>query len=166
MTVYAPTDALSVTIPTDRGGCGLTHQVTDRKVDCLACEPHIVGLRQGWAHTLEGVALTPDEIGEVERAEAQAKRQNQRTWADPAVLANVIGDAMRDGLANGQQPAAAPSLLAQIAGLSGQERAALRELLAATDPPVEAVDTTPLLPAPVLPPPVKAAPVKRTTGRA
>ena len=97
--IFAPTDTRSVTIPVDRGGCGHTHHVADRAVECAMCEPHIIALRHGWAHTLDKVALTCDESAEVEAAEAQAKRQNQRTWADPSVLSNVIADAMRDGLA-------------------------------------------------------------------
>ncbi len=135
MTVHAPTDVLSITIPTDRGGCGRSHELPDpagggpRTVDCPACEPHIIASRTGWAHDPIAVALTCDEIAQVEAAERDAKVEQNRTWSNPARL--------REALFGNQPTAAAPSLLEQIAALSAEERAALAGMLTAQTPEPE-----------------------------
>jgi hypothetical protein len=136
MTVYAPTDVQSITIPTDRGGCGQSHEAGELapgrrfSIDCPACEPLIVGLRTGWAATPIGVHLTPDEIAEDEAAEALAIRERNRTWA-------------QRGPAGGQDgPARTPSMLELFAAASADERAALAAMLNAQPAPVEPPPST------------------------
>jgi hypothetical protein len=131
MTVIAPSDHTSIMIPTERGGCGRQHEKDGDRltVDCDLCEPVILNelRRHGWATTLSGVALTPDEIGEVESAERQAERQKNRTWGDPAVFAAALKDALGTSTATVE----APSLFQQIAALSPQERITLAEMMMA-----------------------------------
>jgi hypothetical protein len=136
MTVYAPTDSRAITIPVERGGCGQPHEAGDLAegarfvVDCPRCEPHIIGARLGWAHTPHGVALTPDEIASVEQDEARAKREQNRTWGSPDALAHTFAAAMAKQVSGGG--GSAPSLLEQIAALTGEERAALAAMLTAS----------------------------------
>lgn len=137
MTMYAPTDFQSITVA---GGCGEPHQKADDlpagerySMNCPACEAVLTKERLGWAPTPEGVALTPDEIGEVERAEDAAKRATNRTWSDPANLAEMFAGVVKGASAAGE----GKSLLAQIADLNPDERAALRAMLNATDAPTE-----------------------------
>jgi hypothetical protein len=139
VTVHAPSDVRSISIPTHRGGCGLVHEAGDLpdgarfSVDCPSCEPAIIATRTGWAHTPEGVHLTPDEIGVADAEAAKAQRESNKTWANPAAMFAMFQKA-------GAQPAAVqaaaemPSLLAQIAALSPEERAALGAMLAAPTP--------------------------------
>lgn len=137
MTVFAPTDHTSITVHPENGGCGEEHKAGILepgelfRINCPQCEPVILGMRTGWAATPDGVSLTPDEIGEAERAETNAKRQQTRTWGDP----RLIGDAIRDAMLGpgGNAPQQQPSLLAQIAALSSEERAALAGMLLASD---------------------------------
>lgn len=159
MTVWAPSDVRSITIPTHKGGCGQSHEAGELapgehfSVTCPGCEPAIIGLRHGWAYQESGVHLTPDEIGEVERQEADAKRQQNRTWGDP----NAVGRALAEALAKNTPAGQSPNVLGLVAAMSPDERAALRELLG---------------PAPVVPPaapaveaPPAAKPARKATGR-
>jgi hypothetical protein len=139
VTVYAPTDHTSITVHPENGGCGEEHKAGLLeegelfRINCPACEPFILKMRTGWSATPEGVALTPDEIGEVEHAERDAKRQQNRTWGDPRLIGDAIAKAF--GMGGGQVPAAmveSPSLLAQIAALAPEERAALAGMLLAS----------------------------------
>lgn len=129
MTVYAPSDVRSISVPTHRGGCGLVHDAGDLAdgqrfaVDCPGCEPAIIATRTGWAHTPEGVCLTPDEIGVADAEAAKAQRESNRTWANPAAMFALMKSA------GSQPPAEVPSLLAQIAALSPEERAVLGAML-------------------------------------
>lgn len=134
MTVYAPSDVRSITIPADRGGCGKSHELIgeladgDRfAIDCPACEPHIIAARTGWAHTPHGVHLTPDEIAQVEAEEARAKREQNRTWGSPEALGSAFAAAMAAKM--GAPSASAPTLMEQIVALSPEERAALGAML-------------------------------------
>ncbi len=135
MTIYAPSDVRSILIPAERGGCGVPHEAGDlppgehHSVTCPQCEPHIAAMRTGWAHTLAGVHLIPDEIADAEAAEAAAARAQNRTWGDP----NALGKAFREALGPAVTPAV-PSLLEQIAALGAHERAALAAMLAADTP--------------------------------
>lgn len=135
MTVYAPTDHTSITIPAERGGCGMEHKAgllepgEKFRINCPACEPFILKMRTGWAATPEGVSLTPDEIGEVERDERDAKRQQNRTWGDPSVFASEFAKAIGAG---SRAQVETPTLLAQIASLAPEERAALAGMLLAS----------------------------------
>lgn len=135
MTVYAPTDVTSVNIPAERGGCGQSHDAGTLApgesfvIDCPQCEPHIVGARLGFAHDPIAVALTCDELREVEAAEQSARVEQNRTWSSPAKLrAALFGD---------QQPAKQPSLLEQIQALGAEDRAVLAAILN----PAPAADT-------------------------
>ncbi len=180
MTVYAPSDHTSIHIPADRGGCGESHYrgITETgdpavfSVNCPKCEPHIMAMKTGWAATPAGVSLTPDEIGEAEASEASAKRQQNRTWGDPSVFAAEFAKAIGAGPGQTQSP----SLLAQIAALSSEERAALAGMLLAGAPvaaetPTEADDAAasgddgaePMLPPVAVSGDVE--PVKRGPGR-
>ena len=131
MSVFLPTDHLSITVPVERGGCGEPHDggpAGERgEVVCEKCEPIILAMKTGAAVTPEGVALTPDEIAETERAERDADRRRNRTWGDPSSLAAEFAK-----ITGSQAPAEAPSLLAQIAALSSEERAALTGMLLAS----------------------------------
>lgn len=143
MTVYAPSDVRSITVPTDRGGCGMPHELTGEPADgerfsvnCPACEPHIIAARIGWAHTPHGVHLTPDEIAQVEAEEARAKREQNRTWGSPEALGSAFAAAMSAKM--GTPAASAPTLMEQIAALSPEERAALGAMLTSAAPSIEA----------------------------
>lgn len=136
MTIYAMTDVTSITIPADRGGCGDPHTrpgdlpAGERfTVTCPQCEPVIIAGSTGWAHTPDGVRLTCDEIALVEVDEARAKREQNRTWGDPKALGAAFAEALSAQMA--PPPAGEPpSLLAQIAALSPEERLALGQMLA------------------------------------
>lgn len=147
MTVYAPTDHTSITIHPENGGCGEEHKAgllesgEVFRINCPQCEPVILRMRTGWAATPEGVALTPDEIGEAERAETNAKRQQNRTWGDPTLIGDAIRDAML-GPGGRRQQVEAPSLLAQIAALEPEERAALAGMLLASNAGTMAVGSS------------------------
>ena|SRR5262245_25329262 len=77
MTVYAPSDVRSITVP---AGCGQPHAAGDLAdgerftVDCPACEPKILGMRTGWAQAAGDVAKTPDEIAAAASEHAEAQR--------------------------------------------------------------------------------------------
>lgn len=156
MSVFAPSDVRSVTIP---NGCGDPHEAADLpegerwSVDCPACEPHIMADLYGWAYEPGKVAPTTDERAEIERAEKDAKRANNATWSNPAAMAAMLAQAMQPAQAE------APTLLSQIASLSADDRRALVAMLSATDNPQQE-----RAPAPVAPP-VKAVPVKATGRR-
>lgn len=147
MTAYAPTDCTSIAVHPENGGCGEEHKAGLLepgelfRLNCPQCEPVILRMRTGWAATPEGVALTPDEIGEAERAETNAKRQQNRTWGDPALIGDAIRDAML-GPGGRQQQAEPPSLLAQIAALAPEERAALAGMLMASNSGTTAVGSS------------------------
>jgi len=137
MTVYAPSDTRSISISPTRGGCGQPHTAGDLadgerfSVTCPACEPHIIAAATGWAHTPEGVHLTPDELAVVEADEARAKRERNRTWGDPQALGKAFAEVM--GAQMAMPPAVSttgPSLLEQIAALSPNEKRALSAMLA------------------------------------
>lgn len=152
MTVWAPSDVRSITIPTHKGGCGQSHEAGELakgqhfSVTCPPCEPAIIALRHGWAYNEAGVHLTPDEIAEVEQQEAEAKRQQNRTWGDPNAVGRALAEELRKGAP--EQPT---NFLAAVAAMSPEDRAALRELLG---------------PAPVVAPDVASAkPARKATGR-
>lgn len=156
MTVHAPSDITAITIPAERGGCGEPHELGEptagvpRTLDCAACEPHIIASRTGWAHDPIAVALTCDEIAQVEAAERTARVEQNKTWTNPSALRNALF---------GDQPAQAPSLFAQIAALSQEERSALAAMLGAGTPPsVEAPTVTD-------PEPVAATPSARKSAK-
>jgi hypothetical protein len=142
--IYAQTDVMSVTVPVERGGCGSSHEVNRDNVSgpgtltCPVCEPHIIGLNTGWGRAPHEVKLTPDEIAEAEARENVAKREQARTWSDPLAFADTMAKALRSDL-----PSSAPSLLAQYAALSAEERAAFAALITATAPAIEAPATQP-----------------------
>lgn len=150
MTVYAPTDFVSITIPEDRGGCGHPHEAGETNelghaiINCDKCEPLILATRHGFGASPSAVHLTTDEIAEAESAEAQAARARNRTWGDPQVLGDAIAGALARAV-----PAAAPSLAEQVAGLSDEQKAELRTLLGdePTAPKKAAKKATPAAPA-------------------
>lgn len=125
MTVYAPSDVQSITVP---DGCGQPHAAGDLAegerfaVDCAACEPRILAMAgHGWASDPLQVAPTPDERRRFEALEANAKAQQAATWSNPQAIGNAVAAAL------GQQ--GAPSLLEQIKALSAEDRKALVGLL-------------------------------------
>lgn len=124
MTVYAPSDHVSITVP---DGCGEPHLLTDeRALTCSVCEPLVLAMKTGWANTPEAVDRTPDERAADELAQKGAARERDRTFGDPHALAAVIRDAIT--------PAERPlSLVEQIAALGPADRAALKALLFEAD---------------------------------
>lgn len=133
MTVYAPTDVRSINVPS---GCGSPHEAGDLAegelftVDCPACEPGIIAARTGWAHTLEGVHLTPDEIAVVDAQKAQAERAKAQTWGDPHALGKSLAEALA-----AQVPAPAsvdPMIVEQMASMAAKIEELSEKLAAAT----------------------------------
>jgi len=174
MTVYAPTDVRSISIP---GGCGHSHDAGDLAegerliVNCPPCEPGIMATRTGWAHTPEGVHLIPDEIARVEADKREADRSKNHTWGDP----HALGRALAQGLAGQQASAAAgpdpevqrqmDEMRQQIENLTALLTAAqsTRESEQEQEPGDPEEDSTELEPEPVTE--AVEAPVKRPVGR-
>ena len=155
MTVYAPSDVQSVTVP---HGCGTTHTRPDELhdderfgIDCEQCEPLILAQRHGWANNPLHVEMTPDERAAYEALDAKAKAQQAMTWSDP----NAIGEAVAKAL--GAQAAPPGNLLAQIRALSDDDKQALAGLLRLdVAPPASADDA-------LTKPPKKATGAKAST---
>jgi hypothetical protein len=128
MTIHAPSDHRSITIPAERGGCGVPHEADGDhlSVTCALCEPLIAAMGTGWAMNRDSVHLTPDEIGVMEAAERNAARERDRTWGDPKAMAGAFAQAMQSAM--GTTPAV-PSLMQQIAALTQEERAVLGAML-------------------------------------
>ncbi len=154
MTVYAPSDVRSITVP---AGCGQPHEAGELAdgerfaLDCAECEPHVLALKDhGWARDPLQVALTPDERQRFEALEANAKAQQATTWSDPRAIGNAVAEAL--GVARGLNV----SLLDQIKAMSGEDKAALAGLLYPTpETPVEQPETA-----------EKPAPAKRAPRKA
>lgn len=143
-------EAGTVSVPPDRGGCGQQHHIKvnpDHRpyIDCPACAEYMVGNHYGWANTPHGVPLTPDEQGEVEIS----KRDGETSYR---LAMRAMGDAVgqivqgnRAAITQAADPgAAATTLKAQLAGLSADERAELRAMLAGEEPksaPAPVVET-------------------------
>ena len=166
--IYAPTDVRAITVP---AGCGVPHEAGylaegERwNLDCPACEPAIIAMRTGWAHTPAGVALTPDEIGVAEAEEQAAARHRNRTWGDPTAVGQALAQALTTASPAPAATAPVPSLLEQIAALSLDERRALGLML--MEPVADEMAT---LPAPSIAAPAvegaESAPVvRRGPGR-
>jgi hypothetical protein len=126
-----------IRLPTDRGGCGNEHEIetSDRGyafIDCPRCAPALVGSHYGWAATPGGVPLTPDELGDRELAERDAKSSQNtllRAMTDSFVKAVQTGPGFQ--FPSEDSPAGkAPSLLDQIKAMSAEEKAALASVLA------------------------------------
>jgi hypothetical protein len=173
MTLHAPTDVRSISIPTDRGGCGEPHKLAGDPaegehltVDCGPCEAVISTMGHGWAADPLQVALTPDERARFDALSDQAKTRQASTWADPQAIGNAVAQAL--ATAGGQG-----SLLDQIRAMPDEHRAMLAALLQVpapvapagggtapdTDPAAEA---TPSADA-ALAKPTKRAAAKKTT---
>lgn len=146
MTLYAPTDFVSITIPTDRGGCGQPHEAGETNefghavINCDQCEPAILATRHGFGTSPTGVHLTTDEIAEAAASEAQAARARNRTWGDPQALGDALAKALTKAV-----PAPAPTLSPAelVAGMSEEDKAALRALLGDTPADSTSGDPTP-----------------------
>lgn len=169
MTVHAPTDFTSITIPQERGGCGQSHEAEQTpegqpsKITCEKCEPHIIAARLGFSHDPISVALTCDELGAVEAAERSASREQNKTMASllPMIRAQFLSQ-------QSAVPAVpAPSLLEQIQALGAEDRAALAAMLtpapAADAQSAEGDDKPADKSAADKPPAAKSAPAKKTT---
>lgn len=155
MTMFAPTDVQSVTIPR---GCNQTHLAPGNgepfALNCPLCEIALAEIPSlGWAAAQSGVKPTCDEVAAAERAERDAKK---------------AGVGALNALALGQLGAGGGgrTLVEQILALSPTERAALRVLLGG-DADAPAAGQLPQLPAVVEggEPAPAPAPVKRGPGR-
>jgi hypothetical protein len=119
----------TISISKALGGCGESHEVqTDDRghpyYECDRCAPALIGHCYGFAAHPGGVPLTPDELADREAAERDAK-------ASQSFILQSMTDAFVKNLAAGA-PLAIPqpkSLADQVAGMSEDDKAALRELL-------------------------------------
>jgi hypothetical protein len=116
----------AVKLPSDRGGCGQMHLVqVDGEgrpyVECEQCGPALIAGHASFAGTPGGVPLTPDELGERELAERDAKATER------VILRSVTDHLVGEITAKKEKP---PTLLEQIAALSSAEKVQLSELLA------------------------------------
>jgi len=133
MSDYAPShDGQSgpgaVALPVHAGGCGQMHlaQLDEDGhpyIECEQCAPALIGKHAAFAGTPGGVPLTPDELGERELAERDAK-------ATERVILRSVTDHLVDQITAGKQAKKAPSLMEQISALSPGERAQLAKVLA------------------------------------
>jgi hypothetical protein len=116
MTVYAPSDVRSINIP---HGCPESHEAGELaegerfSVDCAVCEPLIMATKTGWAHTPEGVHLTPDERAVVEFERKEAERIKAKTWGDPDALGSSLGRSLADALKAASPAQVDQALIAQ-----------------------------------------------------
>lgn len=157
MTMYAPSDVRSISIP---DGCGQPHEAGDlggggrMTLDCPPCEASLqVRPTMGWATHEAAVHLTPDEIGENERAEKTAQRVGTHLLASQIL-----------GAASAQQAQGVPqAMLEQFAAMQAQIEALTAKLADQAAPAAPAVPE----PEPVAATPVEpAAPVKRAAKKA
>lgn len=119
----------AVSLPVHAGGCGKMHtvQVDDDGhpyVECEQCSAVLIGKHAAFAGTPGGVPLTPDELGERELAERDAK-------ATERVILKSVTDHLVGEITAGKQAkkAPAPTLMEQIGSLSPKERAELAKML-------------------------------------
>jgi hypothetical protein len=124
----------AVSIPAYVGGCGKMHtaQLDDDGhpyIECEQCAPILIGKHASFAGTPGGVPLTPDELGERELAERDAK-------ATERVILRSVTDRLVDQIAADKQAkkAPAPSLMEQIGALSVADRAELAKMLSGEAP--------------------------------
>jgi hypothetical protein len=130
----------SVSLPADRGGCGKQHvaKIDDGNhpyIECEQCGPVLIASHAAFAGTPGGVPLTPDELGERELAERDAKATER------VILRSVTDHLVEQITANKQVKAEAPSLMEQISALSAKDRAQLAKVLAGE--PLEEPDENP-----------------------
>lgn len=125
-------EAGAVSVAQHAGGCGQQHkvQVDDQHrayVACDECAPVLMGMPgAGWAATPNGVALTPDELGERELAERDGVAM-QRIW-QKSLMEDFLTRQREDKA--GRSPGGAPSLVEQLAALSPEDKAAVAQMLA------------------------------------
>jgi len=133
MSDYAPSDdgergPGAVALPASAGGCGAMHVAKmdgdgHPYIECEQCGPVLIAGHASFSGTPGGVPLTPDELGERELAERDAK-------ATERVILRSVTDHLVDQITAGKQARKAPSLMEQITALSAQERAELAKVLA------------------------------------
>jgi hypothetical protein len=119
----------AVSLPAHAGGCGSLHtaQVDEDGhpyIECEQCAPVFIAKHASFAGTPGGVPLTPDELGERELAERDAK-------ATERVILRSVTERLVDEVAAGKQAkrAPAPTLMEQIGALSAADRAELAKML-------------------------------------
>ncbi|MFJ5532489.1 hypothetical protein [Streptomyces sp. NPDC093261] len=104
MTIYSPRGHGAVTVPVERGGCGVTHTDTegDRlKVDCPKCEAAIMRLPFGFGPSPESAALTPDEREAIEKG---TRNKAELVSAMAAALAEKGSDIIASALDDSPKP--------------------------------------------------------------
>jgi hypothetical protein len=117
----------AVSVPAEAGGCGKMHvaQMDDDNhpyIECDRCGPYLIAHHASFSGTPGGVPLTPDELGERELAERDAK-------ATERVILRSVTDRLVDQIALEKQAKKAPSLMEQIAALSAKDKAELAKML-------------------------------------
>jgi hypothetical protein len=119
----------AVVVPATAGGCGKMHvaQLDEDGhpyIECEQCAPVLIGKHASFAGTPGGVPLTPDELGERELAERDAK-------ATERVILRSVTDRLVDQIAADKKAKSdpAPSLMEQIGALSAKDRAELAKML-------------------------------------
>jgi hypothetical protein len=122
----------AVSLPADRGGCGKPHlakldEDNHPYVECEQCAPVLIGNHASFAGTPGGVPLTPDELGERELAERDAK-------ATERVILRSVTDHLVEEITAGKQARKTPTLMEQIGALSAADRAELAKMLSGEVP--------------------------------
>jgi hypothetical protein len=129
MTVHAPTDIRSVTIPEHRGGCGQPHENPDLGdgehliIDCPACEPVLLAMKgHGYANDPLHVGLTCDE-----RAAAEAIREKNQVAQERMVASMASPEGFAQFMraagiaaAVGQPAAVPPEVMEEMAAMRAQ----------------------------------------------
>ncbi len=184
MTVHAPSDVRSITVPEHFGGCGAEHSAGELEpgqrmsIDCPPCELALTSpplSAHGWSSREDGVALTPDER---QLLESQEKEGSAAT----ALMVKQLGESLAQAVRLGNLGVAAlPTAPAQPqfvqpsaddihSALKEMDPADLEQLLrrAGLAAPVESADAD-SAPAPDPEPvktPAKATAAKKTAAKA
>lgn len=179
MTVHAPSDVRSVTVPEHFGGCGVEHSAGDLEpgqrmsLDCGPCELALTSPplnAHGWSSREDGVALTPDERLLLESQEKEGS-------AATALMVKQLGESLAQAVRHGHigaaqlapaQPQFVPPTADDIhAALKEMDPADLEQLLrrAGLAAPVEP-DTAPEQTPTPDPAPAAKTPAKKTAAKA
>jgi len=120
MTVYAPSDVRAITVPIQFGGCGEPHVSAELAegerwaLDCESCGQALTRpplSSHGWAHSIDKVALTPDER---RLLETQEKEGSAATALMVRQLGDTLAAAVRQGYLGHAAPAPAPPSTSEL----------------------------------------------------